>query len=276
MIKITDHILVDEQGKVSFHETPNVSGPFKTGYPDTIVIHYTAGASLQSSVSWLRNPAAKASAHLVIGKSGEVVQLSPFNIRTWHAGASSWKGRTSLNQYSIGIELDNAGMLVQTPDGYTTNFNKKMNPADVVLARHKSGGDIRPWERFTMEQLEMLTQICRVLTVNYGIREIVGHDAIAPGRKFDPGPAFPMIKLQNDVFFPRNEDGEAVDGQELELALVVADNLNIRKQPGLSAPKVSNPLPLGTKVKILETQGDWSLVKTEIEGWVYNPYLKKV
>ena len=91
-------------------ETPNHSGRFAGDLPDTVVIHYTAGASLKSSASWLTDHRSNASAHLVIGKSGEMIQLAPFNIRTWHAGKSYWKGRNNLNNYSIGIELDNAGI----------------------------------------------------------------------------------------------------------------------------------------------------------------------
>jgi len=67
---------------ISYIETPSHSGKFAGNLPDTIVIHYTAGASLASSASWLTDPRANASVHPVIGQSGEGIQVAPFNIRT--------------------------------------------------------------------------------------------------------------------------------------------------------------------------------------------------
>jgi hypothetical protein len=79
MLTITNHKLIDPEGirTISYLETPNHSGRFAGDLPDTIVIHYTAGASLKSSASWLTDRRSNASAHLIIGKSGEVIQLTP-------------------------------------------------------------------------------------------------------------------------------------------------------------------------------------------------------
>ena len=199
MLTLEDHKLVDPENKrrISFRETPNHSGAFTGDLPDTIVIHYTAGASLESSVNWLTDPKAKASAHLVVGKSGDIVQLAPFNIKTWHAGKSSWKGRNSLNNYSIGIELDNAGILEKREDGYYSAFNKKIDSTNVVLARHRLDTVEKAWEAFTEIQIDVVTEACLILKDAYDIREIVGHDDIAPSRKRDPGPAFPMQELKS-------------------------------------------------------------------------------
>ena len=76
-----------------------------------IVLHYTAGTSAESSALFLTRPDVSASAHVVIGREGEVFQLVPFNIEAWHAGKSWYAGRGGLNRYSIGIELDNLGKL---------------------------------------------------------------------------------------------------------------------------------------------------------------------
>jgi hypothetical protein len=64
-----------------------------------IVMHATAG-SFNGAVSWLCNPAARASAHLVISQSGKTAQLVPFAKKAWHAGNSRY------NANSIGIELE--------------------------------------------------------------------------------------------------------------------------------------------------------------------------
>lgn len=279
MITIEQHKLKDseEKIKISYQETPNVSGPYASDLPDTVVIHYTAGSSLNSSAKWLQNPRAKASAHVVVGKTGEVIQLAPFNIRTWHAGRSSWKGRSGLNQYSIGIEIDNAGPLTRTPDGYTTHFGKHVDNQNVVLATHKLDTTERGWEAYTSLQLQVVEEICWALKEAYNIAEIVGHDDIAPSRKRDPGPAFPMADLQNRILLGRDEDlPEETEEPLTAAALVVADNLNIRSKPGTDASLVSNPLPKGTKVKVEKTEGDWSYVKADIEGWVSTQWLRNV
>ena len=276
-MKIKDHKLIAESGdKVEFKETPNHSGEFGEGLPDTIVIHYTAGGSLDSSVNWLINPDAKASAHLVIAKDGKVVQLAPFNIKTWHAGISRWKNRKNLNHYSIGIELDNAGLLEKRADGYYTHFDKKIDNARVVLARHKNQQEEKAWEAFTEKQIERVEVICQLLAKEYSVKELVGHDDIAPGRKTDPGPAFPLNTIRDKILFGRKDDEEAdLAGKSGKKGMVTADFLNIRSKPDLGSLKVSDPLPGGTKVRIMDEKDGWYYVNVDLEGWVSSKWVKK-
>ena len=46
----------------------------------------------------------RVSAHLVVGRHGEVYQVVEFDKRAWHAGHSEF-ARASCNDFSIGIEL---------------------------------------------------------------------------------------------------------------------------------------------------------------------------
>ncbi|MGH8690953.1 MAG: 1,6-anhydro-N-acetylmuramyl-L-alanine amidase AmpD, partial [Burkholderiales bacterium] len=48
------------------------------------------------------------SAHFLVRRDGEVVQFVPVERRAWHAGASSWRGRSRCNDFSVGIELEGA------------------------------------------------------------------------------------------------------------------------------------------------------------------------
>ena len=48
----------------------------------------------------------KVSSHFLIRRDGEVVQFVPVERRAWHAGASSWRGRSRCNDFSVGIELE--------------------------------------------------------------------------------------------------------------------------------------------------------------------------
>ncbi len=80
---------------------PAHSGNYRaTGAPrsiDKIVIHITdGGANINGTIGWFKNPAAKVSAHYVIGLDGEIVQMVAHDDVAWHAG--------SANRGSIGIE----------------------------------------------------------------------------------------------------------------------------------------------------------------------------
>ncbi len=104
----------------------------------------------------------KVSAHFLVRRDGEVVQFVPCRRRAWHAGVSSWQGRTRCNDFSIGIELE--------------------------------GSDYVP---FTEWQYAALARLTRRLLRAYPIRHIAGHSDIAPERKTDPGPFFEWGRYRN-------------------------------------------------------------------------------
>lgn len=105
----------------------------------------------------------RVSSHILINREGQVTQYVPFQLRAWHAGVSSYKGRESCNDFSIGIELE--------------------------------GTDTDP---YTEVQYEVLADIISQLIQTYPLlnsADIIGHCHIAPGRKTDPGIAFDWKKL---------------------------------------------------------------------------------
>jgi AmpD protein len=108
---------------------------------------------------------ARVSAHVLIRRSGEVVQYVPFGERAWHAGASAWQGRSACNDFSIGIELE--------------------------------GTDVEAYER---AQYDALAEVIRALRSGYdSLRDaaIVGHSDVAPGRKTDPGASFDWTRFRS-------------------------------------------------------------------------------
>ena len=163
--------------------------------PDMIVLHYTAGTSAESSSIFLTRPDVSASAHLVVGRKGEVFQLVPFHIEAWHAGKSWYAGRGGLNRYSIGIELDNLGKLRFSGDLFVAECGRVVSPEEVYT--DCSGDHPTYWHRYTERQIRVLQEICSLLEETYPIRDVVGHSVITP-RKIDPGPAleFALSELQ--------------------------------------------------------------------------------
>lgn len=222
-MRVADHRLCDDSGApVRFQQTPNIGA--KLSGPRLIVMHYTAGRGAQQSADWLCNRKAKASAHLVIGADGGIIQLAGFDRVTWHAGRSEWEldGKlvTGINAHSIGIELDNPGPLQKTAAGWATYFGKRWPAADVVIDRHKHaapGSAPRGWAAYPEAQILAAYVACEALIDAYPtLQDVVGHDDVAPGRKTDPGPAFPMESFRAWLF-GRADDSEVVDGERAAL-----------------------------------------------------------
>ena len=129
-MKIVNHRLCQEDGtQYEFIRSPNQSGAIT---PEYLIMHYTAGRSARSSINWLVNPVAKASAHLVIGTDGSVTQLVAFNRKAWHAGASHWGGRSGFNGFSIGIELDNPGILTRRGASWFSTWGDRVDEENVI------------------------------------------------------------------------------------------------------------------------------------------------
>ena len=270
-MKIENHALIGDQ--VSFQQTPNFyNGPFRTatGLADSVIVHYTAMTSLPLAVKALttRKARGNASAHLVVGKNGEVVQLAKFNFRTWHAGDSEYNGRKGYNSYAIGIEIDNVGWLQKMADGTygRQELQQTYTEDEVMNLRHFNPNvHYQYWQKYTNKQVATVTAICELLKETYDIKEILGHDEIAPARKQDPGPAFDMLHLRNTVLNDRSD--------HLDVGKVSASLLNIRAGAGVNFEKVAQPLKRNTEVQVLEEQSGWYKVRTSIEGWVSKDFI---
>ena len=272
-MKITNHRFPEEE--VPFKRTPNQGGAFDSGLPDTIIIHYTAGSSAESSIKTLCDKRTKASAHLVVGRDGSVTQLLPFNKIAWHAGKSAYGGRTGYNKYSIGIEIDNAGKLTKSGGQYIAWFGRVYPEEEVVEAVHRNESEPHYWHRYTEEQIERVNDICADLIEAYGISSILGHEEISPKRKVDPGPGFPLDKLRDRVLYrERSDDGMEESVISENLGIVTASKLNIRSSPMLSASTVAAPLTQGTMVDIKKESSGWYEVQVHTSGWVKKEYIR--
>jgi N-acetylmuramoyl-L-alanine amidase len=148
------------------NERPSPNHGPRSGAVDMLVLHYTGMTSAAAALDRLCDPAAQISAHYVINEDGTVWRLVPEERRAWHAGLSSWRGRSDVNDASIGIELVNPG--------------------------HEFG--YRPFPEPQIAALENLG--CEILA-RHAIppRNVVGHSDVAPQRKDDPGEFFPWPRL---------------------------------------------------------------------------------
>ena len=262
-------LLLDSGDAVRFEESPNRGGALN---PRFLVIHYTAGSSFNGSLSHMTDKAAKAAAHLLIGRDGGIAQLVPFNRVAWHAGLSSWQGLKGLNQHSIGIELDNAGPLESQGETWRAWFGRSYPDEEVVIARHKNGGPQRGWHAYSEAQMTTALEAAAAICRHYGLADVLGHEDIAPERKTDPSPAFAMASFRAAVL-GRNEDTPQ--------PFKTIARLNIRESPGIGGAKLPEaPLALGTRLTLLSQQGKWGLVEVlddagtpTATGWVHCDYI---
>lgn len=105
------------------------------------------------------------SAHLLIERTGDIIQFVPFDKKAWHAGKSEYRGRESCNDFSIGIELE--------------------------------GCDDEPFTDAQYLALEQTVVLIRSQYPALTLDRIVGHSDIAPGRKTDPGPCFDWKRFRS-------------------------------------------------------------------------------
>jgi len=274
-MRIVNHRLYqDDDTPVPFIKTPNVSsGSLQYEY---LIMHYTAGRSKESAVNALTNPRLKASAHLVIGRDGSITQLAEFDTITWHAGRSSWMGLSGLNRYAIGIELDNAGALERTAKGWVAWFGEIYPDSQVIEAIHKNEHTRRGWHLYTPEQLFVALEVASIIMEHYNLKDILGHDDIAPRRKIDPGPAFPLATFRTRLTGRSSDESDDV--------YYTIANLNIRTKPGEQFSRLSvSPLPRGTRLKLLDSEGIWRRVEVmgtvkgvrNVSGWVHGNYIRR-
>lgn len=255
-------------------QSPNCAGTLKD--PPLLVMHFTAsgGGDPSGDINWFLGKQAKAAAHIVVGRDGTVKQVVPFNVKAWHAGVSIWRGRRNCNDYSIGIEVDNWGRLVKAGDGTMRSYTgTPVAPASAAFLTHKNEKSPSYWELYTQPQLDALAEVTRAILEAYpSIKEIVGHDDIAPGRKVDPGPAFPMSRFVSLVAGRANSD-------EHERTVTVT-RLNARGGAGTQF-EVLGQFAQGTKLTVLyDSPGPWAQVKGTlingeiVTGWVADQYLR--
>ncbi len=171
-----------------------------------VVIHFTSGATAQSSIDYWKEPAPRKidlGAHLIIDRDGTIYQCRPFNQTISHAGRSRWvdpktgKKYEMCNQFSIGIELANAG----NDPAVIKIASKLPGYAGTTKAKHRNGGKEQEWELYPGAQYLACLDAVKQLVERYNLDDITGHDCIAPERKDDPGPAFPMQQLREACGF---------------------------------------------------------------------------
>lgn len=224
-----------------------------------IIVHFTTGTRVESTIAHFRNENSVVSAHVLIGRDGRVIQFLPFDKIAFHAGKSWWESDEDLNTMSIGIELDNAGSLKETPEGW---FRKKIRIPDdrVKRAAYWRESKVRGWEIFPQTQLDVLERVVRALVDRYGGPdqiEMLGHDDVNLANRQDPGAVFPMPELREKIW-GRKEARYKV--HTLDKSAGMYANVEGNLPNPKTQPSEGGALPSGSVVKRIREAGNWSLV----------------
>ncbi len=158
--------------EIEFVGTPNYTEGRRGYFPIAIVNHITGG-SYPGCLSWMQNPSADASAHYLITRAGEILQLVEDQDTAWHAGRvnkpswSLYKG-SNPNRYTLGIEHE----------GFDGSLTEKQYLATVWLQKRL----IQKWD------------------IPVDGDHIIGHYRIdSVDRPYCPGPKFPWDELFKDL-----------------------------------------------------------------------------
>lgn len=203
-----------------------------------LVMHYT---SLDFKKSVMALTGEDVSAHYLVPdpteqsyieagfKDMRIFNLVDENERAWHAGVSSWAGRSNLNDTSIGIEIVNLAN-VHSDSSEQAYVGEALKDVCVLNPVHKDGCELQDDVGLRAGDSDMSGTALQLETVNLEIDNhervvfppynpkqidavkelafnilqrypditptaVVGHSDIAIGRKSDPGAAFPWKEL---------------------------------------------------------------------------------
>lgn len=211
-----------------------------------IVNHITAGL-MPGTLSWMRNPNSKASAHYLVTRVGEIFQMVADEDSAYHAGAvakPSWPlyDGTNPNRYTLGIEHE----------GY-------------------------PDEPLTEEQYQATLWLHKQLIAKWGIPvgpdTIIGHYRIdSVNRPNCPGPMFPWDRLFADLGQPNYPAVNiVVGGQVLKGFIIAIDG------------KDRSCAPVAVLAQALGGQAQWDASTNTVliapytgPAYRYTPYVKIV
>ncbi|WP_100067658.1 1,6-anhydro-N-acetylmuramyl-L-alanine amidase AmpD [Shewanella benthica] len=162
----------DEVSLLVIHNISLPAGCFGTPYIDQL---FQGCLDIAADASFNDLKGLEVSAHYLIRRDGEVIQYVSCDERAWHAGVSSFRGRSGCNDFAVGIELE--------------------------------GTDSQDYTEPQYQHLLWLTLGLMARYPMLNLDTIVGHSDIAPGRKTDPGDCFDWSRYKRELTLNLSKKG---------------------------------------------------------------------
>lgn len=207
----------------------------------SLIFHYTA-LPFEESLDAL-TITGNVSSHWLVPENGNTVyKLVDENKRAYHAGVSTWKKRTDINDTSVGVETVNLGFKCRN-------------------GKKDCSKEFRDWIPYPMEQQKLIVELAKDIQKRYQIDSlcVVAHSDIAVGRKSDPGPLFPWKLLAE------NGIGAWVTSDELQKEI---KNIKNNITDNISRLIVQSRLyEFGYNIKKIDISDDFVLSKLKEYGY---------
>lgn len=165
--------------------SPNYTPGWSEGAPMGVTVHTEEGYH-DPSVSWLRNPASRASAHFCVRRDGYIVQLVYEQNRAWHAQASG--------MYMFGIEHEGGSGAGSVPILWTTSQDAATLRSDDAMLKSSAGLTAYLCSKHSIEPKHVSAWNDRT-----GPDTIAGHSQMAGNDHVDPYSHFPWKAYMAEV-----------------------------------------------------------------------------
>jgi N-acetyl-anhydromuramyl-L-alanine amidase AmpD len=184
-------------------------GSYRYGYPEGVVLHYTAGwdRHLQDAIATAEWAKTQGLCFDLVSVEGKVIQGAPLDRAGSHAGVSNWAGLGNrVSQYLRGIEVQCGGMV---DEELKTYFGRKYTLDQVRVLKETTPhwGQAGRYVKVTDEQFNAVTEYIiwlyhnspfkdgkRIFSLDYVLahHEVSGVLGLGYWRKPDIGGSWPM------------------------------------------------------------------------------------
>lgn len=183
---IYKHMLVGSN--VTQYWNKKKSTPFKN--LSAIVVSNTEGDSATQHCRRLCALKSPLSKHIIINRDGQIIQMIDFQTQGRLSLRCSFSQKENHNASSIGIALENSGLLSKQDDKYFNWFGQRI-PDDQVCFVHNDY-----WHSFTNQQLDTFNTLCQLLIGAYNISAIHLLSNLNPTLPNIPGPHLKVDKIR--------------------------------------------------------------------------------
>lgn len=182
--KVVKGVKYKEHGK---YKTP--SGKYKG-----MTLHYTVSDSTpEAAQGVVRYLAKNGLGCMVMDKFGTIWIPEDFDVLrdvAYHAGTSSWKGKSGMSSYQCGMEVCNWGKLTATSKARVLKNGGKIRV--VKASANMKAGEYEAYTEDQEREIHNFITWSKAVNEEFDVEWVAGHDEVAPTRKSDPGGSLSM------------------------------------------------------------------------------------